>query len=747
MPDGSWSEQRPDGDNYSVGRTALVTLALLSAGESHQSDPLRRAIKYLTSARPRTTYSVALRAAAFAQLPEVVRPKILRTDLAWLENAVISTGDCAGMYTYVSDRRATAGDFSNSQYGALGVWYAADTGIEVPLSYWKKVESAWLKGQCPDGGWPYTMGDDRSYASMTAAGIATLYITHDYLHVRDSDSPKTKSDPPLDRGIAWLADHFAVDHNTGLDAVPLEGGSGGPDGAFHPMPQRNNPPNGGTWINYMLFGYERVGEATGLTRFGAHRWFDEGADYLCQTQHPDGSWVNTCLPESDTAYSLLFLARGLSPVVIQKLQFGDRWNNHPRDLSALIHFLRQVTERHVNWQIVNIDSPSADWRQSPIVYLAGDHTVTFTDDQCNTLRTYVNQGGMLLCAEEGDTTLFAKSIETLARQLFPNYSMRDLPRSHPTYHLNFATDDTTPAMRAVSNGIRELLVLIPHGDIPMRMQVDGGAARIKHSPYTMAANLLLYATDSANPERQEPDHWIDRNPTTPSTRTETIDLLRYNDNWNPEPAAWQRLANELHNDGAIELTAHPSDLDAPPAATSSVQSINIAHLTAAAALNLNDAERQGLAGRLDGRALLIFDAAGGSAEAAASFERLTAELLPTSRIEPLPLDHPIYVGNFSGGLPISTVTYRRSAADRVGRTTEPRLRGLFVDDHLRAIISEEDLTAALAGVTTAGIVGYTPQSAECLMRNILLWCAAGQLPAAKPPTSHALAPSTTTAPR
>ena len=35
-----------------------------------------------------------------------------------------------------------------------------------------------------------------------------------------------------------------------------------------------------TWLHYMLFGYERVGEASGLTRFGRRKWFDEGAGYL-----------------------------------------------------------------------------------------------------------------------------------------------------------------------------------------------------------------------------------------------------------------------------------------------------------------------------------------------------------------------------------------------------------------------------------------------------------------------------------
>jgi len=47
--DGSWSAQG-ERDDLDVGTTALVTLALLSAGESHQSPALVKAVRYLKAA-------------------------------------------------------------------------------------------------------------------------------------------------------------------------------------------------------------------------------------------------------------------------------------------------------------------------------------------------------------------------------------------------------------------------------------------------------------------------------------------------------------------------------------------------------------------------------------------------------------------------------------------------------------------------------------------------------------------------
>jgi hypothetical protein len=653
----------------------------------------------------------------------------------------------AGMYTYHAARGEEFGDFSNSQYGALGVWYAADSGLEVPFSYWKRVEGAWQRGQCADGGWPYHMGEGSAYASMTAAGVATLYITHDYLHTHDTELDKTPTNRPLDRGIQWLSDHFAVDHNVGIDPEPGDDADTGPPRRFWPARHVGT----GTYINYMLFGFERVGEATGLTRFGTHEWFDEGADYLCSQQETDGSWVNTAGAQTDTAYSLLFLSRGLSPVIIQKLQFGKRWDNRPRDLAALVRFMRHATERHVNWQVLDVDAPAADWRESPIVYLASDQAPDFTKEQKAALRKYVDQGGLILAANEGMRPDFSNSIKALAAELFPAYPMTELAKDDPALTLNYPTDDSIGPVLAVSNGVRKLLVLVPANDLPRRWQVVGGAPTLQHTPYGLAGNLLLYATDSANPERKGIDHWIEReNPARPDKRQLRVLRLKYDGNWDPEPGSWRRLGNLLHNQDALGLAVDPVDTNSEPLAVGAGADLWIAHLTAAAALS--DAQVDGLKRWLDAGALVVIDAAGGSAEAGTSFLGEIARLEPGAKVIPLPIDHPIYSGRFPGGAVLGPVIYRRSALARVGHSTAPRLNGIYVGPKLIAIESDEDLSAAVAGVTTAGIVGYSPATATNLMRNLLLWYAAGE-PAPTPAnpaaanTTHAATTQPATRPR
>ena len=107
---------------------------------------------------------MALRAAVYSQLPQSVRDKELRQDLAWLQRAMVDQGPLRGLYGYgLAQGRGQSqwGDLSNSQYGVLGVWYASMAGLEVPLEYWRKVETAWLRGRTKTADSEYRPGHGR----------------------------------------------------------------------------------------------------------------------------------------------------------------------------------------------------------------------------------------------------------------------------------------------------------------------------------------------------------------------------------------------------------------------------------------------------------------------------------------------------------------------------------------------------------------------------------------------------------
>ncbi|HSU68751.1 MAG TPA: hypothetical protein VLJ39_17860, partial [Tepidisphaeraceae bacterium] len=275
------------------------------------------------------TYARGLRATALGLYNRPEDAAVLREDAN-----VLVQGSYNGGYTYEprrgpirSDDSVTP-DNSNSQYGLLGVWSAAEAGRDVPDTYWASVQRHWMHAQDTNGQWSYGPDPEGSGThSMTCAGLASLYVAHDWLDMpRQAVSVgRDPFTPPLAKGLHWLED---ADNSIELD-----------HGA------------------YDLYGLERVGLASGFKYFGSHDWYRQLAAQSIRQQQSNGSWGD----DVETAYNLLFLARGRHPILMNKLRFEGYWANRPRDLANLSRFMSHELERQLNWQIVPLARPWTDW--------------------------------------------------------------------------------------------------------------------------------------------------------------------------------------------------------------------------------------------------------------------------------------------------------------------------------------------------------------------------------------------------
>ncbi|MFN4243608.1 MAG: DUF4159 domain-containing protein [Tepidisphaerales bacterium] len=739
-----YSLQRPDG-SFSAGRysdqpgaTALVVLALISSGEARTRPEIREAVEWLRTREITSTYSLSLRAAVLSQFGGASQDPLLQRDTQRLIAMMIDEGPFRGLYTYGPGRSEARPDLSNSQYGVLGVWYAAEAGIEVPRGYWQRVEEGWTRAQGADGGFPYLPSDPRSYGSMTAAGIASLVITHDFLHAATAGGPQgraqarqSRSAAAAERAVAWLDTHFRADGNPGLD--PPGPAQGREDGS--PLDLTRLRP--GYHLHYLFFGYERVGEATGLTRFAGRRWYDDAARYLLATQAPDGSWPRgSADPAIDTAFAVLFLSRGRAPVVLQKLRFDGNWNNRTRDAASIVRWLRRETERHVNWQLASLDQPFDDLRESPILYIASDSRLTLPESQWHLLKRYIDEGGILLIADESGRPgggPLTRSVVNLLHRFYPNYSFEDVPEGHPLRAGNFRTDGLDVPVKVLSNGIRELAVLLPEGDFPWRWQRTLGSATGNSPDFSLVGNLLVRVTGRANLRDRGVYHFLPPPPSPPTPgggpglrlppqrpphprSAWAVQRVMYRGDWCPEPLAWEHLANRLRAQRTAELTVHTVSA---AEGSFSVERSPIAHLTAARVPELTPAEREGLARYLREGGRLLIDAAGGNLDVALWAEQLATSLLPGGMWRPLPPDHPAYADlNAAGGRAV----FRPAAAERVGgRQGPPRLTGYSLAGEVRVVLSSEDLTAGLVGYPHDGVIGYSPETARQLVTGLLRW--------------------------
>lgn len=715
--------QKPEGyfecEGYEKeGSTALCLLALMSSGEPSTKPEIRKAIAWLSHKEIDRTYALGLRAAALSQLAGADKNPVLRQDVRRLLALQIDRGADRGLYTYGPPRGDAGGDLSNSQYGVLGIWYAEEAGVEIPKGYWQRVEDAWAGIQNVDGGFGYRRGMAGfagSYSSMTAAGVATLSLANDFLHASEAGNAKGKDAARTSRAavaagkaLDWIDKNFSPSQNTGKDL-------GGPRAQRLGLPGINVL-LAGSYVNYMLFGYERVGEATGLTRFGDQRWYEAGAKFLVNDQSKEtGAWENgTFAGGIDTAYALLFLSRGKSPVIIQKLVVeGARTNNRTRDAASIVRWVRRQTERHVNWQQVRLDYPMGELREAPILYLASDDAVNIPEAQWSTLKRYIDEGGLLLVADEGANAKLASSVEELLGRLYPRYVLRDLPKDHPFVTSNFKAGDLEFPVRAISNGVRELAVILPKGDMPWKWQRSLGMTPAKSPEYGLVGNILINITGRANLRDKGVYHLQDPDPAIPSSEVKwNVGRVQYGGNWDPEPVAYLALAAQLHNARTAELTTTPVALT-----DAAMKDMPLAHLTATHQPDLSDADLRGLSRYLENGGLLLVDAAGGDPSVAPWAEGTLRKLFPAIEIRNLPASHAVYANVVDAD---GKLDYRPGSAARVGsRHAEPLLRGAYLNGRLVAVVSDEDLISGLTGFPHDGIVGYAPDAARALVANLV----------------------------
>ena len=687
------------------GLTALATYALLADGANPRDERLAAAISFLRAADMRGVYALGLRAQVWGYLPaDAATHALIERDGRLLLSGVKTYPGAAGMYGYLADSKPGDAnhpfDHSVSQYGVLGMWALQELGLEVPDRYWAMVDAAWRRDQLPDGSWSYFPRPQPAWqpsVSLTAAGVASLFITDDYL--RSSAGLQCRddaADAEVERGLNWIGSHF-----DSLFAAP------------------NRP-------CYALYGIERIGAASGRVSFGGERWFEKGADFLIEHQLPSGAWDQQDGAVADTALGLLFLARGRAPVVMNKLDYSSlvgssAWDRRPADAAHLSRWISKTIEarRALNWQVAELSGDPDDWHEAPILYVCGRDALKLTDEQEGKLRRFIEDGGLILfnadCAEGKP---FAESVRELARRWYGT-DFRELPTDHPIYaNEEFHRKDWArpPSVLGLSNGARELMILIPDADLSAAWQVNGPLT--KPEAFELGADIFLYAVDKAN-LRVKGESYLVKADGSAAERRIKIARLNYGPGWNPEPGGWRRLAALMHNRDSVNLNVSEAGLGNGQLAGGG---FTVAHLTGTGKFVLSDAARREISAFVRGGGTLIVDAAGGDKLFAESARNELDKMFGDDAKQldvPLRLDAAIFS---AGNQKIRgyDIQYRPFARLTLSDVRQPRLRAIKIGGRVAVYFSAEDISVGLVGQPVDGIVGYEPELATRLMERMIL---------------------------
>jgi hypothetical protein len=704
---------------YKGGNSALAVLALINAGVPVNDPVVQKGLKYIDSVENERTYVVSLKAQAYAAAGRGPRDKHLAATAKWLIKTQLNNG----MWGY-GMRRGRAfgrGDNSNTQFALLGLHEAAKAGVDVPKQVWVRSRKHFLNTQNRDGGWGYS-GRMRSkaYGSMTTAGLASLYICGLRLHVSGRKvfvngaypgCGQYQQNRHVAKGIEWLTENFSV---------------------------KKNPEHRG-WLYYYLYGLERVGMIAGIQQFGKHDWYREGAAHLVKLQGNDGSWAGGGWGGRgrgqvyDTAFCLLFLAKGNRPVLFQKVRWKGikkpSWNRNIHDLEHLTEHIGDKLGQRTTWQSVSLSQPLKELRVSPVLYVTGHEFPIFTVQEKKKLQDYVEAGGVLLFEACCGSDAFDKDFRNFARSLWgrKGYKLRPLEETHPVFR-SYYDMKTTYSLEGINIGCRtsvfyspkalsclwELQDVKPWSDIAFRLGTNVAA-------YATGREQLANKLDVVElPNRNKGDK---KSFEVPRGAIRLARLYHKGD-YNADPRALVNLAGILRDRAKVTVVSKNRHLKATDEA---IYEYPVLFMNGHYSYSLSDAEIKALRKYLEKGGTLIANPCCGQKAFDKSFRAMAKSLFPKNPLTPLKKDHPLYQGKI--GVPLGELTYRKILQEELKKegvanwrgTSRPQIESVTIDGRTAILYSRWDFCCALEGDHPYSSRGYTDEDGRKLALDLFLY--------------------------
>jgi hypothetical protein len=732
------SQQRANGGwdefgSYKCGLSSLCTLALATAGVGADDPAIENAMRYLRRSEANDTYSVALQTLAFCQIGAAEDLPRIRRNVLWLEKSQISGAnkviDRTGSWTYRAQFDGL-GDPSNTQFALLALAAAEERGVTVSPAAFKQSLDYWSKLQDNTGGWPYSP-DFSATGSMTCAGIASTIICRGQLADGSSSIEGGEiqccgadtGDQRIERGLQWLGTHFTVRANPG-------------------------PPSAAQNLFYYLYALERVGRLSGRRMIGGHDWYREGSEFLLQIQNQiQGYWAGVGSPEDNrnisTSFALLFLSKGKRQVVLGRLRYDAAQDGkHPEATRQLVRHLERDWGRDLTWQNVQLDNAQvADLLQTPVLLIAGNQPLRFSDPDKNKLKEYVEQGGFILFEATagngcGSPEPFANSVNQLCQELFQN-PLERLPPTHPVW---FAERRVDPAeigadfwVYGVQACCRTAVVFVPAA-LTCRWELSDPAGRIEYpaaiakqidTAVSLGQNIVAYATGRELKDKLDlPSVLVQETQARAGARgVITVPRLAIGAGGEDAGRAVPNLARYVDRDAPIRIT---TDSPLVPLESSALQPYIVAWVHGRREFELNDRQIETLREYLVNGGTLLIDSICGNEAFSQSVRQQIGRVLPDSPLQPLPSDHPLFTSAY-GGYDLTSVTLQTPLRGGSGaitmqkRTTTANLEGATVDGRIVVLFSPYDLSCALESQSSLQCPGYTTEDAAKIGINMLLF--------------------------
>lgn len=585
------------------------------------------------------------------------------------------------------------GDYSRTQFALLGLKAADDLGVGVEARVYASAKQFLEIGQNKDGSWGYTQRVGSGYGSMTAAGITGLFIVNEEAVKSNALCGANASDPALKKALTWLGDRFTV---------------------------RANPMNG-NWHYYYLYALERIGVLTGQKYIGGKDWYREGAAYLVENQNADGTWASG--EPLATEFALLFLGKGNTPVVMQKLQYGDDWNPDPYDTKNLVAQASRDLKTPMATQSVDAAATPKDLAAAPILYMQGRKSFNFTPMLRESIRAFVDQGGFIVASACCGGEKFDRSLREEMKMIFPDAEFEALPDDHDIYALKHKIKDKKAFMlQGLNTGCRTAVLYAPH-DICCAWSgcrgcldkecVQGAEA------LNLGVNIVAYAVGFQQMRKKLEEveiNVVKKEGTGPKRNALVIGQVYHTGEWNPDPASIGNLTKTLQEQSGMKGEVGKRMV---AIGTDDLGDYAVLYLTGHKKFQFTATQIQELRAYLDRGGYLLAESCCGKPEFDSAFRKLCEDLYPQRKLTRLPAKHVIFQEPYA----IKSVQYKpavKTMFPSVGN--EPYLEGITgADGRLQVVYSRFNFGCELHGHSCANCLGLKTEDAYKTAVNCVMY--------------------------
>ncbi len=487
---------------------------------------------------------------------------------------------------------------------------------------------------------------------------------------------------------------------------------------------------------------------TGQRYLGDHDWYREGAQVLMEVQEPATGQYNSAYKGlgneyTETAFGLLFLAKGKRQIVINRLKFGkgEDWNHHAMAMQHLTSHTEQAWKRDLAWQTIDLQKATlADLLEAPVLFISGSNAPAITPESRELLREYVEQGGFIFaeaCDGDGcDGKAFDDYMRRFAADVLGK-PLEKLSPDHPIWHAERSVDlKAMPEdfwLYGVQSCCRLGLVYspislscrwelnMPYGagpDYPATVQSQLDNATLA------GVNVLSYATGKELKQKLQSILVLDevKNLTPTDRGVFVLPQLQHNAAADDAPRAITNLIEWMGKENPFRMS---SEHRMVPIADVELQKYPLVFMHGRGELKFNEAQRSTLRNYLKNGGFIFADSICADEQFTASFRREMAVILD-SELKAIDASHELLQGNRFAGFDIRQVNVidPKRGKDQIAvsrRKITPQLEMANLDDRIAVVFSPLDLSCALESRHSLQCRGYTRDDAARIGINVILF--------------------------